>query len=175
MTGGDLLRRVRHAAGLSQEVLARRAGTSRTAISAYEHGHKSPSLNTVERLVASAGYELDAKPRIEFVKVTVRYGRYVLVPTRLPRLPAERALATVKLPLSVNWSEPGRVFRLSDRGDRARVYETVLREGNEEEFGRFVDGALLVDLWDDIVLPRAVRAAWAPLIDPIRGERIRPT
>jgi transcriptional regulator with XRE-family HTH domain len=169
MTGADLLGRVRHAAGLSQDELARRAGTSRTAVSAYEHGHKSPSVDTLDRLVASAGYELDARPRIKFVKVTTRYGRYVLVPTRLPQLPAEQALATVELPLSVNWSEPGRAFRLSDRGDRALVYELVLTEGNEEEFLRYVDGTLLVDVWDEIVLPRVVRAAWAPLIDPIRG------
>jgi hypothetical protein len=29
-----------------------------------------------------------------------------------------------------------------------------------------VDGALLVDLWEDLVLPRAVRSAWAPLVSP---------
>jgi len=27
------------------------------------------------------------------------------------------------------------------------------------------DGALLVDLWDELVLPREVRAAWQPVID----------
>jgi hypothetical protein len=118
---------------------------------------------------ARRAYELDARPRIEFVKVTIRYGRYVLVPTVLPQLPAERALATVELPLSVNWSDPGRVFRLSDRYDRARVYEIVLQEGNEEEFLRFIDGTLLVDMWDELVLPRAVRAAWSPLINHVRG------
>jgi hypothetical protein len=112
--------------------------------------------------------EPDPTSPIEFVKVNIRYGRYVLVPNRLPQLPAEQALATVELPLSVNWSEPGRVFRLSDRGDRAHVYEIVLREGNEEEFLRFIDGTLLVDLWDELVLSRAVRAAWSPLIDQVR-------
>jgi hypothetical protein len=130
------------------------------------------SIDLPRRVGDTAGLnqdELDAKPRIEFVKVTIRYGRYVLVPTRLPQLSAERALATVELPLSVNWSEPGRVFRLSDRGDRARVYEIVLSEGNEEEFLRFIDGTLLVDIWDELVLPRAVRAAWSPLIDHVRG------
>ncbi len=28
----------------------------------------------------------------------------------------------------------------------------------------YVDGALLADLWSELVLPREVRAAWAPLI-----------
>lgn len=164
---GGLLRGVRRAAGLSQDELSRRAGTSRTAVSAYEHGRKSPSLDTVERLLAGAGYELDARPRVGFVEVAGARGRPVSVPNRLPRLPIERALAVVELPLRLNWSRPGRVFRLSDRGDRARVYETVLREGAPQDVRDYVDGALLVDLWGELVLPRDVRAAWSPLIDAV--------
>ena len=80
-----------------------------------------------------------------------------------------KALAAVELPLTLNWSKPGRVFRLSDRGDRARVYVLVLREGSDADVLAYVDGALLVDLWDELVLPRAVRAAWSPLIDRARG------
>jgi transcriptional regulator with XRE-family HTH domain len=167
VNGPRLLARVRADAGLSQDEVARRAGTSRTAISAYEHGHKSPSLDTVERLLESAGYELDAQPRISFVAIAGARGRTRLVPDRLPRLPIERALATVRLPLALNWSQPGRVFRLADRGDRARVYELVLREGGPDDVLRYLDGALLVDLWDELVLPRDVRTAWSPVIDPL--------
>jgi len=36
--------------------------------------------------------------------------------------------------------------------------------GNWRRDHAYIDGALLVDLWDDLVLPRAVRSAWAPLI-----------
>ena len=167
MSGARLLQRVRRAAGLSQDELAHRAGTSRTAVSAYEHGHKSPSLDTVERLLAGAGYELDARPRVDFVAVAGARGRAVSVPNRLPQLPPLRALAVLELPLRLNWSQPGRVFRLSDRGDRARVYETVLREGAPQDVLTYVDGALLVDLWSELVLPRGVRAAWSPLIDQV--------
>jgi transcriptional regulator with XRE-family HTH domain len=169
VAGAELLARVRRAAGLSQDELARRAGTSRTAVSAYEHGRKSPALDTADRLVSAAGYELDAQARLEFVGVAAARGRVVFVPTRLPRLPAAQALATVELPLTLNWSQPGRIFRLFDRGDRARVYELVLREGAEADVIRYVDGALLVDLWDELVLPRAVRAAWSPLIAQVLG------
>jgi transcriptional regulator with XRE-family HTH domain len=169
MRGAELLAWVRRAAGLSQDELAGRAGTSRTAVSAYEHGRKSPSLDTVDRLVSAAGYELDVRPKIEFVDVTVARGRMLPVPTRLPRLPVEESLASVELPLTLNWSQPGRVFRLSDRGDRARVYELVLREGSDADVLAYIDGALLVDLWDAMVLPRAVRSAWSPLIDRVRG------
>jgi transcriptional regulator with XRE-family HTH domain len=167
--GAELLAWVRRAAGLSQEELAGRARTSRTAVSAYEHGRKSPSLDTVDRLMSAAGYELEASPRTEFVDVTVARGRVVRVPTRLPRLPVEQALAVVELPLRMNWSQSRRVFRMSDRGERSRVYELVLREGNEADLLAYVDGALLVDLWDELVLPRAVRAAWSPVIDRVRG------
>ena len=167
MNSAKLLARVRAEAGLSQDELARRAGTSRTAVSAYEHGRKSPSLDTAERLLAGSGYELDAIPRISFSAVAGRRGRTQLVPDRLPRLPIERALATVRLPLALNWSQPGRLFRLADRGDRARVYELVLREGGPDDVLRYLDGALLVDLWDELVLPRDVRTAWSPVIDPL--------
>lgn len=82
----------------------------------------------------------------------------------LPRLPIEQALAEVVLPVRINWSQPARLFRLADRGDRARVYEIVLREGTAEDALAYVDGALLIDLWDELVLPAWIRAAWAPVI-----------
>jgi hypothetical protein len=89
------------------------------------------------------------------------------VPNRLPQQPVECALAVVELPLTLNWLRPGRVFRLAERADRARVYEIVLREGGSDDVLRYIDGALLVDLWPDLVLPRDVRAAWSPLITQV--------
>jgi hypothetical protein len=86
------------------------------------------------------------------------------VPSRLGRLPVTKALATVVLPLHLNWSEPRRTFRLSDRAQRARAYEIVLREGGPDDLAAYVDGALLVDLWPELVLPREIRAAWTPHI-----------
>ena len=56
-TPAELLTCARHAAGLSQEELAQRAGTSRTTLSAYEHGRKSPTVNTISRLLAEVGLE----------------------------------------------------------------------------------------------------------------------
>lgn len=88
----------------------------------------------------------------------------------LPRLPVEQAMMTVVLPLSLNWSEPGRRFNLADRGDRTRVYEIVLREGRASDLLTYIDGALLVDLWNDLVLPREVRAAWAPVVEPFLAD-----
>jgi transcriptional regulator with XRE-family HTH domain len=165
MRAAGLLARVRRAAGLSQEELARRAHTSRPTLSAYERGRKSPTLATAERLFAEAGYELTAEPRVTFTERVGPRGRTVAVPDRLPRLPVHQALATVTLPLHLNWSSPERAFDLSDRRQRARLYEIVLREGGPEDILGYVDGALLVDLWPELVLPRDVRTAWTPVVE----------
>jgi transcriptional regulator with XRE-family HTH domain len=160
----ELLERVRVSSGLTQEELARRAGTSRPTLSAYEHGRKSPTVTTFARLLSRAGWELDAQPHVSFTRQTSVYGKPVWVPDRLPRLDVARALAAVELPLHLNWSAPGRVFDLRSRADRARAYEIVLQEGTPADILAYVDGALLVDLWKDLVLPRGIRSAWAPLI-----------
>ncbi len=165
MTGGHLLERARRAAGLSQEDLAGRAHTSRTAVSAYENGHKSPSLCTAERLLAEAGYELDTRPRITFHRVAGARDHRYEVPDRLPQLPPDQALATVQLPLRLNWSDKEREYRMADRTDRARVYEAVLHEGTADDVLTYVDGTLLVDLWPELVLPRDLRAAWSAVIN----------
>jgi transcriptional regulator with XRE-family HTH domain len=161
---GELLERIRGNAGLTQEELARRAGTSRTTLSAYEHGRKSPTVATFARLLSEAGYELAAQPQVSFTPHPASHGRSTWVPDRLPRLDTAHALDVVELPLHLNWSAPGRVFDLQSRADRARVYEIVLQEGRPADILAYVDGALLLDLWDDLVLPRPVRSAWTPVI-----------
>lgn len=160
----NLLEQAREAAGLSQAALAARAGTSRPTLSAYEHGRKSPMLDTAARIVGEAGFDLALSPRIAFREVAVERGRPIRVPNVVPRLPLDRAFATVELPLHLNWSDRGRQYDLRDRRHRARVYELVLREGGPDDVLTYVDGALLVDVWDDLVLPAKVRAAWARVV-----------
>ena len=55
---GNLIRLARIEMGLSQRELARRARTSQATISAYEAGEKSPSLETLARIVRAAGLDL---------------------------------------------------------------------------------------------------------------------
>ncbi|MGH3545106.1 MAG: hypothetical protein ACRDPW_04195 [Mycobacteriales bacterium] len=57
------------------------------------------------------------------------------------------------------------MFDLSDRRQRARCYEIVLREGSPEDVLTYIDGALLVDLWEELVLPQDIRQAWLPLVE----------
>jgi len=114
--------------------------------------------------VAAAGFDLTITPRIEFRQLATDRGRPTHVPSALPRLPVNRALATVELPLQLNWSDRGRRYDLRDRRRRARVYEIVLREGRPSDILAYIDGALLVDLWDELVLPRDARTAWRPVV-----------
>jgi len=165
-----LLERARRMAGLSRSELARRAGASRPTLAAYAAGTKSPNLATAERIVQAAGFDLDLAPRPAFREAAIDRSHAVYVPAVLPRLPVEGALRRVRLPLHLNWSQPGREFDLSDRRQRARVYEIVLREGTGQDITEYIDGALLVDLWQDLILPAQVRAAWQPLIEAVRGR-----
>lgn len=165
-----LLERARRLAGLSRSELARRAGASRPTLAAYAAGTKSPNLSTAERIVKAAGFDLDLVPRPVFREAAVGRGRAVYVPDVLPRPPLDHALSPVQLPLHLNWTQPGREFDLADRRQRARVYEIVLREGTPRDITDYVDGALLVDLWPDLILPAEVRRAWEPLIGAVRGR-----
>jgi len=109
---------------------------------------------------------------VSFTQQMSAHGKPAWIPDRLPRLDVAQALAAVELPLHLNWSVPGRVFDLRSRVDRARVYEIVLQEGTPADILSYVDGALLVDLWEDLVLPRHIRSAWTPLITlPIQARR----
>lgn len=54
----EQLRDARRGAGLSISELARRSGTSRAAIHAYEAGTVSPSLATAQRVLSAMGYTL---------------------------------------------------------------------------------------------------------------------
>ena len=53
-----LIRIARRQAGLTQQALADLAGTSQAAMSAYESGRRSPSVDTLCRLLGAAGYEV---------------------------------------------------------------------------------------------------------------------
>ena len=46
----------------------------------------------------------------------------------------------------------------------------MLREGGPADVLAYIDGALLVDLWDDLVLPAGVRAAWDAVVAGGTGE-----
>ena len=57
-----MIHRARIDAGLTQQALARRAGTSQATLSAYEHHRKDPSATTLTRILAAAGARLTTIP-----------------------------------------------------------------------------------------------------------------
>jgi transcriptional regulator with XRE-family HTH domain len=164
-----LVAQARRASGLSQAQVARRAGTSRPTLSAYEGGSRNPTLDTLERVLAANGQHLVAVPDPVFTRHRDRRGKPFYVPDQLPRLPIEAALGTIVLPPHVDWSPAGRPRNLAERSERLLTYQVVLAEGSPQDIQRWVDGALLVDCWADLHLPAAIRHAWQPLVDRARG------
>lgn len=66
MDAAATLRRARQRAGLSLRELAARAGTSHATLAAYEAGRVAPTVDTFERVMAAAGFDvgLAVTPRV---------------------------------------------------------------------------------------------------------------
>src|ERR1039457_3600976 len=58
MDAAMIIQTVRRRQGLTQAELARRAGTSQPVISAYEHGRRDPTYQTLRKLVEAGGERL---------------------------------------------------------------------------------------------------------------------
>ncbi|ERR1700759_2266544 len=63
MTPGQLIREARRSAGLSQQALASRLGTTQSAIAGLESDRSSPRVATVERALRACGRELTLAAR----------------------------------------------------------------------------------------------------------------
>lgn len=107
---------LRMAAGLTQRELAELAGTSQSAIAAYESGGKSPTWRTVERLAHAAGCEVDVRYMPPLTRedrrslalhaaMAVRLGEQptVLLPRARASLARMRALHPGARPLLDEW------------------------------------------------------------------------
>ena len=56
--GGEIIREARLRAGLSQQDLADRLGTSQSVIARWEKGHRSPTVETMLRAVRACGLDV---------------------------------------------------------------------------------------------------------------------
>jgi hypothetical protein len=108
MNAAELIRRTRKRHGVSQRSLALRAATDQAAISRIERGEVSPSVDTVERLLAAMGEQL----RLESDPLE-RDHDPLHVRATLQRTPAER------LELAISWNRLA--GRLTDAGRQARA------------------------------------------------------
>ncbi|MBS1265816.1 MAG: hypothetical protein MAG471_01674 [Acidimicrobiaceae bacterium] len=161
----EMLRSARRAAGITQAELAKRSGVARPNIAAYETGRREPLIGMADTLLTAAGVTWLVEPSPEWSWTSGR--RPYAVPSRLWRLPASDAIRHLRTDSHLWWSGPPRVFDLSDRHQRLRAYEIVLREGVPRDITETVDSVLLCDAWPDLVLPGELRVAWQPLIDEV--------
>jgi hypothetical protein len=83
-----------------------------------------------------------------------------------------KAYGLVQLPAHVRWSGAPKTYDLDLHQDRVRVYEQVLREGTADDVRFYVDVDQLIEMWDELVLPRSVRQAWAAWILQHRNVEI---
>ena len=77
----NLIQIARIRAGMSQVDLARAARTSQPAVSAYESGKRSPSVETLTRLLAAAGFELRMQLAMPDTHDASRKGAEKFLPT----------------------------------------------------------------------------------------------
>jgi transcriptional regulator with XRE-family HTH domain len=66
MKTAELLRSARLAADMTQQEVARRAGTAQPAVAAYESGARTPSMATLERLLGACEHDVEllVRPRL---------------------------------------------------------------------------------------------------------------
>lgn len=165
-----LLEVARRVSGLSQAELARRGRTSQATISAYERGLKSPSLNVAARLLGVMGCELMLHVRIDFEEYHPEGIAPFWAPNLLWRVQTPDCFDTLRIPDLVQHT-PQDEWNLKDRTDRRRAYEILILHGLPQQMIRWLDGALLVDLWHELDLPAPVRKVWLPAIAVAREGR----
>ena len=162
----------RKARGWTQRQLALAAGTSQPTLSAYERREKSPSLAVTERLIGEAGYSLKLDVTVDFTQVTFNGHDICWIPDRLWRVEPRLCFSKVTFPDGPVSRETGewvmRAWDLAVREERRRVYGYLLRAGLPLWIYRWVDGALLVDLWPELDLPSPLRKEWQQLINQAR-------
>ena len=101
MDAARTLRHARRSAGLTLRALAARSGTSHATLAAYESGRVTPRVDTLERVLRAAGYDVgmtlrplpDASPAEreakgrELLEVLDLAGRFPARHARDPRHP----------------------------------------------------------------------------------------
>lgn len=90
-----LIRMARREARLTQSELAARARTSQAALSAYESGRRSPSVDTLSRILGAAGFEV----RMRLARADTHDATRVVAEALLPadQLAAHRARENTRL------------------------------------------------------------------------------
>jgi len=103
MKGGGLVTEARRRAGISQAELARRSGTTQSAIARIETGRAAPSLERLSELVRACGFDLQVRI------VPYDTHEWTLAQRNLTLTPAERLekiLATARVVGAATFERP---------------------------------------------------------------------
>ena len=133
------------------------------ALSAYERGLKSPSLKVVSRILAATDHELILRTQVDWVEHHPKGIVAFWAPSMLWAVEPPACFATLHIPDEIR-NTGMRTWNMRDREERRGVYEQLIRRGLPQQMIRWIDGGLLVDLWDELDLPNPVRDAWEPAI-----------
>jgi len=85
------------------------------------------------------------------------------VPDRLWRVEVPFCFAKVVMPDLTKRTRQG-LWDLRDRSDRRCLYAMLLMLGTPEQIMKWVNGALLVDIWRELEIPRPIRASWDAVV-----------
>jgi len=89
-------------------------------------------------------------------------GRVITV---LEHLPDNPNIKQIKLPVAVYWSGDKDTYSLDVPIERNFAYEQLLTNANANDLTRYLDKDTLLEVFDDLMLPPFVRAAWLPVIE----------
>ncbi|WP_169799256.1 helix-turn-helix domain-containing protein [Nocardioides jensenii] len=154
-----LLEVARRERGLTQAQLAKQSGTSQAALSAYERGLKSPSLKVASRILEAAGFDLNLRVHIDWKEHHPTGIVAFWAPNMLWTVETPDCFATLSMPDFIR-NTGMRDWDMRDREQRKGAYEQLIRRGLPSQMIRWMDGALLVDAWDELDLPDPVREVW---------------
>jgi transcriptional regulator with XRE-family HTH domain len=99
VNAASLLRYARSKAELSQRELGRRAGVSQTSISLIEDEKTSPRFETLERLLATCGFDLELVPLAGVgIDRTAMRNLLRLTPAERARIAVQEARNLAKIP-----------------------------------------------------------------------------
>jgi transcriptional regulator with XRE-family HTH domain len=153
----------RRGGGLTQAELALRAGTTQSAVSMYERRRKVPMLDVAERLVQAAGADLGMVTAVVWEAEFLTHATGFYYPDRLWRVEVPGCFDTFQMVDHVGGTTQEE-WHLRDRTNRKGLYQNLLVKGDAHQIMRWVDGALLVDVWEKLELPAQIRSAWEPAV-----------
>lgn len=116
------------------------------------------------RKLAERGYELTLDGRPQLRRQTEAELHPDTLPDTLSRLAPDVAEGLLILPSRIAWSDPHRVYDLSNLDDREAAYALLLRAGTRADIEANIDGPRLAAMWDTLRLPDKVRERFAPLV-----------